>query len=95
MRLIDMFVREHVHLLWIIEGEDHLRVHNGICYFYNEQGAFIAYKGIPPESTFGRVKDTGSESGCYRQKWTQCGKYVCGGFCFFQSKSASYQGVNL
>ena len=41
MRLIDMFVREHVHLLWIIEGEDHLRVHNGICYFYNEQGALL------------------------------------------------------
>jgi hypothetical protein len=66
MRLIDMFVREHVHLLWIIEGEDHLRIHNGVCYFYNEQGAFTAYKGIPPESTFGRVKDIDSECGCYR-----------------------------
>jgi hypothetical protein len=68
MRLIDMFVREHVHLLWVIEGQDHLRVHNGVCYFYNEQGAFMAYKGIPPESTFGRVKDIDSECGCYRKQ---------------------------
>jgi hypothetical protein len=82
MRLIDMFVREHVHLLWVIEGEDRLRVHNGTCYFYNEQGAFTAYKGIPPESTFSRVKDSGSEWGHYQQKWTQSGKYVFVSFCF-------------
>ena len=58
LRLIDMFIREHVLLLWIIEGDVYLRVHNGTAYFYDDRGAFQAYKGIPPESTFGRVKKT-------------------------------------
>ena len=56
MRLIDLTLREHVWLLWIFEGEDYLRVHSGIAFFYDDRGSFQAYKGIPPESTFGRVK---------------------------------------
>ncbi len=56
MRLIDLFMREHVLLLWIIEGGCFLRVHRGICYLYHEDGAFLSYKAIPPESTFYRVK---------------------------------------
>ncbi len=57
MRLGDMFIREHVLLLWIIEGERFLRVHNGVCHLYHDEGAFQPYKGIPPEATFGRVKE--------------------------------------
>ncbi len=57
LRLVDMFMREHVLLLWIIEGDEYLRVHNGVCYMYDEAGAFQAYKGVPPESTFERVKE--------------------------------------
>ena len=30
LRLVDMFYREHVLLLWIIEGRRYLRVHAGI-----------------------------------------------------------------
>ena len=40
MRLVDLFFREHVMLVWIIEGGHRLRVHNGICYMYNDCGAF-------------------------------------------------------
>ena len=57
MRLVDMFLREQVLLLWIIEGEDYMRAHCGTCYLYHNDGAFIAYKGLVPEDTFGRVKD--------------------------------------
>jgi len=42
LRLIDMFVREHILLLWIIEGNTYLRVHGGTAYFYDEGGAFQA-----------------------------------------------------
>ncbi len=45
MRLVDLFIREHVLLLWIIEGGTYMRVHGGICYFYGLHGSFEAYKG--------------------------------------------------
>ena len=56
MRLVDMFIREHVHLVWVMEGDRFLRVHNGMAYFYHDDGAFQPHKGVPPEATFGRVK---------------------------------------
>jgi hypothetical protein len=46
-----MFMREHVLLLWIIEGETYMRAHNGIVYFYHDDGAFLSYRGCPPEAT--------------------------------------------
>jgi hypothetical protein len=57
MRLIDMTVREHVLLLYIVEGDDYMRAHNGVVYFLNDYAAFQPYTGLPPESTFGRVKE--------------------------------------
>ena len=57
LRLVDMFLREHVLLLWVIDGERYIRVHKGICYLYHEDGAFQPYRGIPPEETFARVKE--------------------------------------
>ena len=57
LRLSDMFMREQVLLLWIIEGGDYIRAHGGSCFMYHDDGAFQTYKGIPPESTFGRVKE--------------------------------------
>ena len=56
-RLSDMFIHDHVSLLWIMEGEIHLRAHAGICYMYHEHGAFEAQTGTSPESTFARVKN--------------------------------------
>ncbi len=56
MRLVDMFLREHVLLLWIIEGGRYMRAHDGTCFFYHDDGAFQTYRGVPPESTFSRVK---------------------------------------
>ena len=63
MRLtILRFYREHCLLLWIIEGGRYLRVHSGTCYFYHPDGAFVALKGLPPESTFARVKAQSSDT---------------------------------
>ena len=56
MRLCDLFIREHVMLIWIFEGQTNIRIHDGIAYFYDERGSFMVYKGIPPEGVFYRVK---------------------------------------
>ena len=57
-RLTDIFVRDFVGLIWIIEGERYIRAHRGVCYLYHSEGAFDAYNGVPPESTFYRLKKT-------------------------------------
>ena len=56
-RLVDMYIREQVLILWLIDGVARLRVHSGICYTYNESGSFDAYKGLPTEHIFFRIKD--------------------------------------
>ena len=40
LRLIDMWRKENALLLWIIEGEDFLRAHDGAAYLYHNDGAF-------------------------------------------------------
>ena len=55
-RYTDLFVRDHVALLWVMEGGHYLRSHGGVCYLYHEHGAFEAFSGVPPESTFTRIK---------------------------------------
>ena len=55
-RISDLFVRDYVALLWVIEGDRFLRAHGGVCYLYHEHGAFQAFVGVPPESTFARLK---------------------------------------
>ena len=56
LRLVDMFRREYALLLWVIEGDYFMRIHDGSAFMYTNDGAFVAYNGIPPEATFGRVK---------------------------------------
>ena len=56
-RITDMVLREHVMLIWIIEGETFMRAHKGTCYIYEAAGAFVPYRGIPPKGTFHRVKN--------------------------------------
>ena len=34
LRLTDMHVREMVLLLWVVEGDSHMRCHNGKLYFF-------------------------------------------------------------
>lgn len=53
--LTDMHVREHVLRLWIMEGEDHMRCHQGDIYFCRN-GAFAVHRGIPPQATLSRCK---------------------------------------
>ena len=33
---MDLYLREHITLPWVIEGEKFLRVHGGVVYFYHE-----------------------------------------------------------
>ena len=56
-RLVDLYIREQVLILWLIDGVVRLRVHAGICYTYNESGSFDAYKGLPTEHIFFRIKE--------------------------------------
>lgn len=51
LRLADMSIREHALMLWIIEGSDFLRFHEGDCYMLHPCGAFQRYKGVPPDSS--------------------------------------------
>lgn len=41
-------------MLWIIEGEKYLRLHDGDCWMLHSSGAFQRYKGVPTDS--GRVQ---------------------------------------
>ena len=50
-----LFVGDAAFLLWLVEGEATIRVHSGFCYIYNDDGAFLPYSGIPPESVLARV----------------------------------------
>ena len=50
-----LFLGDAAFLLWLIEGEATIRVHSGFCYIYNDDGAFLPYSGIPPESVLARV----------------------------------------
>ena len=56
MRSLDLGTKEHVELLWILEGYTHLRCHRGCAFMYHE-GAFQVYRGMISESTLTRVKD--------------------------------------
>ena len=53
MRTADMSIREHALMLWILEGTDYLRFHEGDCYMLHPCGAFQRYRGVPADS--GRV----------------------------------------
>ncbi|CAE7796366.1 unnamed protein product [Symbiodinium sp. CCMP2592] len=55
LRLWGMHIREHVLLLWIVEGGEHMRCHGGNLYFY-QHGAFTVHRGIPPQATLARCK---------------------------------------
>lgn len=50
-----MFIGDNIFLLWLLEGNAFLRVHNGFCFIYNGDGAFQPYSGIPPEAVLHRV----------------------------------------
>ena len=56
LRLVDMSIREHVLVLWIIEGGRYIRSHDGTVYFYHAVGAFLPWKGFPTEESLCRVK---------------------------------------
>ncbi|CAE7260360.1 unnamed protein product [Symbiodinium sp. CCMP2592] len=47
LRTVDVFQQENAMMLWIIEGETHMRFHHGDCYILHNSGAFQHYKGSP------------------------------------------------
>lgn len=48
-------LREHVQLVWIIEGGEWIRAHAGTCYLF-QQGAWVVYEGLVSDVTLARVK---------------------------------------
>ena len=40
LRLPDYTMREHVLIVWILEGGHRIRSHDGFCYIYHDDGAF-------------------------------------------------------
>ena len=55
LRLTDLHVRELVMFLWIVEGDVHMRCHDGNIFFFRD-GAFRLHRGVPPQSTLARCK---------------------------------------
>ncbi|CAJ1459066.1 unnamed protein product, partial [Effrenium voratum] len=49
VRIVDVFMREHAFLLWIMQGNKQLRFHAGDCYLLHHSGAWQQYKGVPPD----------------------------------------------
>ena len=55
LRLVDMSMKEYVHVIHAIEGDRFLRAHNGTLYLYAD-GAWRAFCGIFPVSVLTRVR---------------------------------------
>ena len=55
LRLVDMSMKEYVHIIYAIEGDRHLRSHNGTLYLYQD-GAWRPFCGIFPVSVLTRVR---------------------------------------
>ena len=66
LRLTDLHVRELVMFLWIVEGDVHMRCHDGNIFFFRD-GAFRLHRGVPPQSTLARCKKIFLASGRHFQ----------------------------
>ena len=55
LRLTDIHLRELIMILWIVEGESHMRCHHGNIYFFHS-GAFAVHRGVPPQGALARCK---------------------------------------
>ena len=55
-RLSDrLFMGDNAFFLWLVEGDRFIRIHDGFCYIYNDNGAFMPYSGIPPQAVLARL----------------------------------------
>ena len=52
-----VMVADAAAIFWMVEGERHVRVHNGFLYIYDADGSFLTFKGIPPEAVLSRIKN--------------------------------------
>ena len=44
-------------ILWMVEGDRHMRVHKGFLFVYDDDGCFMPFGGIPPEAVLHRMHD--------------------------------------
>lgn len=44
-------------IVWMVEGDRHMRVHKGFLYIYDDDGCFLPFGGIPPEAVLHRIHD--------------------------------------
>ena len=51
-----VMVADAATIFWMVEGERHVRVEHGFLYIYDDDGSFLAFKGIPPEAVLNRVR---------------------------------------
>lgn len=59
-RLTDLSERDHVHLLWVLCGEDLLRSHGGVVYVYDPvYGQWAMYEGLVSQHVLESVKQAG------------------------------------
>lgn len=54
LRLTDYTLRHYVLLLYIVEGEEHMRAHNGVLYMY-KHGAWVPWTGLTSDAAITRV----------------------------------------
>ena len=55
LRLVDVTLREHVLVFYLIEGGSNARAHAGIMYTYYN-GAWVQFDGVVPEGALARIK---------------------------------------
>ena len=56
LRLTDIHLRELIMILWIVDGESHMRCQHGNIYFFHN-GAFTVHRGVPPQGALARCKN--------------------------------------
>lgn len=54
LRLTDFTLRHYVLLLYIVEGQEHMRAHNGVLYTY-KHGAWVPWTGVTSDAAITRV----------------------------------------
>ena len=55
LRLLDMSMKEHVEIIYAVEGGDHMRAHNGTLYLYSN-GAWAPFSGVFPVAVLTRMR---------------------------------------
>ena len=56
LRMGDVAVHDHILLLHIVEGQNRVRAHEGVCWFYGPYGSRDLFQGTIPEGALVRAR---------------------------------------